>query len=196
MENSIDTQPKRLRILSDEEIEAIYGIPRFTHEERIEYFSLSPIEKAALEQLHSIKSRIYFILQLGYFKARHLFVAFSIREIFEDARYIQEQYFPDFQLSEFKITNVTRLNQQNMILSLRNYRSCGAQERRKLETKAKQAAVICSKPISRPFQTRGQTFFVSESQPSSGSLVRLYGSVHHEFCLRFRMVLISSDLAP
>ena len=98
MENPADTQPKRLKILGDEEIEAIYGIPRFTHEERIEYFSLSPSEKATLEQLHSIKSRIYFILQLGYFKARHLFIAFSIRGVFDDAKYIQERYFPDFEL--------------------------------------------------------------------------------------------------
>lgn len=107
MENPIDTQPKRLRILSDDEIEAIYGIPHFTHEERIEYFSLLPNEKATLDQLHSIKSRIHFILQLGYFKARHLFIAFSIREVFEDARYIQERYFPDFQLTEFKVKYVT-----------------------------------------------------------------------------------------
>jgi hypothetical protein len=64
MENLADTQPKRLKILSDDEIEAIYGIPHFTQEERIEYFSLSPSEKATLEQLGSIKSRIYFILQL------------------------------------------------------------------------------------------------------------------------------------
>jgi len=42
MENPADTQPKRLKILGDDEIEAIYGIPHFTHEERIEYFSLSP----------------------------------------------------------------------------------------------------------------------------------------------------------
>ena len=147
MENPADTQLKRLKILSDDEIEAIYGIPCFTYEERIEYFSLLPNEKATLEQLHSIKSRIYFILQLGYFKARHLFVAFNIREVFDDARYIQERYFPDFQLTEFKIKYATRTNQQRLILSLTSYRNCGADERWKLETKAQQAAVICSKPI-------------------------------------------------
>lgn len=143
----MDTKPKRLRILGDDEIEAIYGIPRFTHEERIEYFSLSPREKAALEQLHSIKSRIYFILQLGYFKTRHLFVTFSVREVFEDAKYIQEQYFPDFQLTEFDVTKVTRLNQQYLILSLCNYRNCDAEGCQKLEAKAQQAAMVCSKPI-------------------------------------------------
>jgi len=145
--NPINTKPKRLRILGDDEIEAIYGRPRFTHEERMEYFSLSPSELAALEQLHSIKSRIYFILQLGYFKARHLFFVVSLREASEDARYIIEQHFPNFQLPDFEITKVTRLKQQRLILELCNYRSCGAKERQKLETKARQVAMVCSKPI-------------------------------------------------
>jgi hypothetical protein len=61
----INTAQERLRILGDDEIEALYGRPRFTHEERMEYFALSPMEKAALEQLHSIKSQVCFILQLG-----------------------------------------------------------------------------------------------------------------------------------
>ena len=79
----MDTTPKRLRILADDEIQALYGRPRFTHEERLEYFSLSPKELVVLEQLHSIKSRIHFILQLGYFKARQLFFAFSLEGVAE-----------------------------------------------------------------------------------------------------------------
>jgi hypothetical protein len=143
----MDTTPKRLRILAADEIQALYGRPRFTYEERLEYFSLSPKELVVLEQLHSIKSRIHFILQLGYFKARQLFVAFSLEEVFEDRRYIMEQYFPNFQFTDFEITKVTRLKHQRLILKLYNYRSCNAQKRRKLETKAQQAAMVCSKPI-------------------------------------------------
>ena len=69
------TRQKRLHTLSDDEIEALYGRPRFTPEERLEYFTLSPVEKAALEPFHSIKSRIYYNLQLGYFKARQMFLS-------------------------------------------------------------------------------------------------------------------------
>ena len=72
---AINTTQKRLRILGEDEIEDLYERPRFTREERIQYFSISPTEKAALEQLHSIKSQIYFILQSGYFKARHMFLS-------------------------------------------------------------------------------------------------------------------------
>ena len=69
----MDNPGKRLIILSRDEIEALYGHPRFTQEERGEYFSLAPREKAALEQLRVINAKIYFILQLGYFKARKMF---------------------------------------------------------------------------------------------------------------------------
>jgi hypothetical protein len=71
----------RLKILGGDEIDALYAHPRFTHEERVDHFALSPAEVAALEQLHSIKSKIFFILQLGYFKARHMFFIFDLREL-------------------------------------------------------------------------------------------------------------------
>jgi hypothetical protein len=138
---------EELRILGDDEIQAIYGIPRFTPEERLEYFSLSSTELASLEKLHSIKSRIYYILQLGYFKSRHLFFVFDLQEVFEDARYIIEQYFPNFQFTDFEITKVTRLRQQRLILRLYNYRNCGAEERQKLSSRARQAASVCAKPV-------------------------------------------------
>src|SRR3954470_16173314 len=107
-----NTAQKRLRILGDDEIEALYGRPRFAEEERTQFFALSPAERVVLEQFHSIKSRIYWILQLGYFKAKQLFFTFAFPEVAEDARYIQEQFFPDLQFSELeraplRITKVT-----------------------------------------------------------------------------------------
>ncbi len=144
---AIKTTQKRLRILGEDEIEDLYERPRFTREERIQYFSISPMEKAALEQLHSIKSRIYFIMQLGYFKARHMFFVFNFREVEEDVEYIRKRYFPNFQFNELEIAKVTRLKQQRLILELFNYRSCGVAERQKLEAKAEQAAMVCAKSV-------------------------------------------------
>ncbi len=138
---------KRLKILGDDEIKALYQRPHFTPEERREYFSFSPEELTAMEQLHSIKSRIYYLLQLGYFKAGHLFFRFSLVEVTGDIKYITEKYFPNFQLTDFEITMVTRLRQRRLILELCNYQFCDTEERRKLESKARQAAMVCSKPI-------------------------------------------------
>ncbi len=39
-----NTTQKRLRILGDDEIEALYALPHFTQEERTQYFTLSQIE--------------------------------------------------------------------------------------------------------------------------------------------------------
>ena len=89
-----NTTQKSLRILRDDEIDALYGRPGFTPEEREEYFALYSAESAPLEQFRSIKSRIYAILQLGYFKARQMFFVLDPGEIAEDAKYVQERYFP------------------------------------------------------------------------------------------------------
>ena len=123
---NMENPGKRLIVLEGDEVEALYGRPRFTHEERVQYFALSPKEKSVLDQLHSIKSRVYFILQLGYFKARLMFFIFHLNEVDEDVRYIGERYFPDFKDDDPTIAKGTRLKQQRLILELCNYRSWNA----------------------------------------------------------------------
>ena len=136
----------RLRILSDDEIDALYGRPRFTQEERNEYFTLSAQERATLGQLHSLKSRVFFILQLGYFKARRMFFVFGLRDVVEDVAHIRERYFPDFNDADPEIAKGTRLKQQQLILGLCNCRDANAATQGRLEARARQAATVCGKP--------------------------------------------------
>lgn len=145
--NTDTTTQKRLRILGEDEIEFLFGMPHFTQEERVEYFLLSALEKSALEEFQSFKSKIYFILQLGYFKAKHFFLSFGFQEVQEDVTYIKEQYFPNFQGSELGISKITRLKQQQTILKLCKYVSCDKQQRQYLKTKARHLAVLSTKPI-------------------------------------------------
>src|SRR5262245_48514402 len=126
------TAQKRLRILREDEIEALYGRPCFTNEERAEYFSLSPGGKAELERFHAVKSRIFFILQLGYFKARQRFFIFRPHDVADDLRYIQAHYFPTAPCPAEPMTKVTRLKQQHGILALCHYRLCTAEDRQHL----------------------------------------------------------------
>jgi hypothetical protein len=137
----------RLRILSDEEMDALYGRPRFTQEERNEYFTLSPEEKAALEGLHSLKSKVFFILQLGYFKACSMFFVFGLKDVEEDAAYVRDKYFPAFDDADPEIAEGTRLKQQRLILDLYKYRNADAVIRRTLEARARQTAAVCGKPV-------------------------------------------------
>ncbi len=64
---------KRLTILTVKEIQGLYGLPQFTDEEQATYFALDPLVKQQLDQLRNITTSVYFILQLGYFKAKKQF---------------------------------------------------------------------------------------------------------------------------
>jgi len=80
-DKTLDAAQERLRILDDGEIEALYGYPHFTFEEQLEYFTLSLEEKAVMGTLHSTKSCVFFVLQLGYFRVRRLFFKLDMGEI-------------------------------------------------------------------------------------------------------------------
>jgi hypothetical protein len=117
---------KRLKILATDEIESIYDRPKFNSEDQIEYFALSQSNLEILDVFGSIKSQVYFILQLGYFRAKHLFFVFTLDEVENDFQYIIEQYFNSKQLGGIKVIDKqTRLKQQRLILELHRYRLCG-----------------------------------------------------------------------
>ena len=146
-EQSANATSKRLQILGDEEIETLYGLPHFTPEEQAEYFALSPQDIAAIKPLHGLKSQIYAILQLGYFRARHRFFIFSFSTVSADVQYIQAQYFPTFELTDYEPAKNTRVKHQQIILALCNYQYCDDTARQTLSVKAQQAAKVYSKPI-------------------------------------------------
>jgi Domain of unknown function (DUF4158) len=138
---------KRLRILNQEEIGALYVRPRFTQDEHHEYFALSVPEKEALGQFRSLKSKAFFILQLGYFKARRLFFDFELTDVKEDVAYIQEKYFSGTIPPHSEIAEGTRRKQQKLILGFCQHKNADAAIERKLEVRARQAAAVCGKPI-------------------------------------------------
>ena len=47
-----------------------------------------------LQAFRSVKAQAYFLLQLGYFKAKHVFFSFDLFEAQDDLAYLPEQYFP------------------------------------------------------------------------------------------------------
>jgi len=137
----------RLGILKQDEVDALYGRPRFAQAERDEYFALSIQEKEALGQFHSLKSKVFFILQLGYFKVRRLFFDFDLSHVEEDAAYIRQRYFPGFHDAGPEIADATRRKQEKVILALCRYRNADAVVLKKLEARARQVAAVCGKPV-------------------------------------------------
>jgi hypothetical protein len=139
----------RLKILEDDEIEELYGRPRFSHEERLHFFSLSPEERALADCHYNLANRVLFILQTGYFKARSLFFTFELDEVQDDARHVLRQYYPHFQDAEVGARSLkqTRHAQQRKILDLYGYRACRGKTRAALMEKASQTVRISAKPV-------------------------------------------------
>lgn len=86
--SDVTLPPKRLHILDDEEIEALYGRPCFTGDERTNVFTLTQPEKDLLASFTHIPIQLYFILQLGYFKTKQLFFTFTFDDVVEDVTYL------------------------------------------------------------------------------------------------------------
>ena len=68
---------KRIDLLSASEIEDLYLRPKFNDEERQLYFALDEKESVAAAYYSNERTRLYFILQLGYFKAKQQFFSYA-----------------------------------------------------------------------------------------------------------------------
>ena len=78
------TKIKRLYLLSEAEIEDLYAQPNFNSDERELYFTMNQIELDALSHYSTTKTRVAFILQLAYFKAKRQFFTFKFEDVSED----------------------------------------------------------------------------------------------------------------
>ena len=113
------TNIKRIYILSEAEIADIYSRPEFSSAERELYFAMNPIELDALNQYSAAKTRIYFILQLAYFKAKQQFFTFKFEDVKNDVNHILSKVLKiaNITLPE-RITRQTLNQQRQVILNL------------------------------------------------------------------------------
>lgn len=141
---------KRLTILSKKEIKEIYSLPIFSYEERCKYFTIKPLEKEELDNLYSLTSKIYFLLQLGYFKAKKMFFKYSIEEIEDDIKYIAQYYFKEENISLFsekELSRTTKWNIHSSILKIYKYKVSTQNVCENLQEKSLKLVKIYSKPI-------------------------------------------------
>lgn len=85
---------KRLAILSQNEVQELFSLPNFTHEEREIYFSLDPDESLIFESLRKTNAKLLFLIQLGYFKVSHQFFVFTWDDVLADRDCLLARYFP------------------------------------------------------------------------------------------------------
>ena len=138
---------KRINILTQKEIQDLYGFPRLSDEERMIYFALTLPEQKLVDTHRSIASKVCCILQLGYFKASKMFYVFGRDEATRDIQYVIRRYFRESNSINIEIPKTTRIDQQARILNLFDYRFCNRTMRLSLAKKARQLARISSKPV-------------------------------------------------
>lgn len=113
---------ERIDLLPQAEIEDLYGRPIFNDEEKLLYFTLTESESLATMKYAKVRTRLYFILQLGYFKAKQQFYSFNIDEVAEDAKFVNNVFLNGKSILSGKITREYAKNQRDAILKLCCYR--------------------------------------------------------------------------
>ncbi len=128
------TTLKRIYLLSDAEILDLYARPDFNAGEREIYFSMDSRDLEAMNKYATTKTRAYFILQLGYFKARQQFFNFEFQEVRTDLTYVLSKYF---KISKGRFTGcITRQSislQKKAILKLFDYQDLPAHQNNSAE---------------------------------------------------------------
>ena len=113
---------KRLTILSEIEEFAFYGLPDFDDEQRATYFTFTQEEIDLICRCREFHAQVYCAIQIGYFKAKHMFFQFSLNRIpKEDIHFILTRYFENRELITFPITKNEYYFQRTEILKLFGY---------------------------------------------------------------------------
>ena len=114
----------RIQLLSNAELEALYSLPQFTDNEREYYFFIDEQESKLLDQYTKPLAKIYFILQLGYFRAKNLFFTLNPNLILDDIVHIAKRYSLggfNKKHSQLKIWKESLRQQKDDILALFHY---------------------------------------------------------------------------
>ncbi len=92
---------KRLTLLSEAEQAALYEIPDFDNNQRLEYLTFSNEEQLLVNSRKSISAKVYCILQIGYFKAVKMVFRFDWEDVLQDdIDFIMQQYFSEQQFDK------------------------------------------------------------------------------------------------
>ena len=115
---------RNVNLLSQSELDDLYEIPEFNKIDQAQYFSLAYDEKMLVSQFKTIQTKIYFILQLGYFKAKHLFFKFKFEDIPSDVTFVVNEHFKDCSPLTGSISRERVEIQKQIILHHLDYKVC------------------------------------------------------------------------
>lgn len=139
---------ERLAVLNSAEQEALYGLPDFDDAQRLEFLALEESELALACSRQGLHAQIYCILQIAYFKAKHLFFRFGWGDVKDDSNFVLSRYFQGESLPELTLTRHERYAQREKICSLYGYQPWSSSLSPQLE---QQAANIVHRDVTPGF---------------------------------------------
>jgi hypothetical protein len=138
----------QLNILSQKEIHQIYGLPKLKQKQRSVYLEFTLPEQELVRKYKTPITRVYFLLQLAYFKFKQQFFIFNLHQVSKDVAYLQQAYFAGEVLpTQGVISKPIRLGQQRVILKLINYQIAGDEVRKQLFDRACELSSISASPV-------------------------------------------------
>lgn len=114
----------RIKLLPDEEIDAIYMLPVFNEVEQALYFDFTEQELAVAKRYRTIKAQISFMLSLGHFKAKQQLYRVNL-SLSQDVRSITTKYFENIGIDDLsgRINKETYGKQKADLLALFGYQN-------------------------------------------------------------------------
>lgn len=123
------TNLKRIYLLPEAEIVDLYARPVFNQNEQQLYFELTQVELDTLGQFGTIKTKVHFILQLAYFKAKNQFFTFTFDDVRADVDYVLAKFFKKTDVVFQGNITRQRINQQKqIILNLFDYQAWSVEQ--------------------------------------------------------------------
>lgn len=115
----------RINLLPSQEVDALYALPDFSEEEQLIHFALSAELRKIMAEYRTIKTKIYFLLQVGYFRSARQFFDFTLDSVERDVQYIYKTYFSSSLSVPYhgKISKDRIYKQRKVILSLFNFKT-------------------------------------------------------------------------
>lgn len=141
------TDSRRLSILTAQEIDDLYGLPRFTEDDRRLYFDLSPTERDLVNGVRTMSAAVHLILQLGYFKAKCQFFVFAREAVMSDLEHILRRNFPARDIADVKALSKPTPGAPAGRPQAVRLRLCDAAAKAELEQKGQRVAQLSTQPI-------------------------------------------------
>ena len=137
---------KRIQILTPDEIDTIYQRPILSQAEKEEYFSIDETILGVLNTMGKLETKLYFILLIGYFRAKAVVPKFGLREAKKDVEYIRDTYFPGKKFQFNTLAESTRLKLVEKMLKILDFQRFTKEHQQNLMDRLQDVATIYSDP--------------------------------------------------